>query len=153
MKNEMTFEDIKKAYERKRDEERVNICNYLKENGFDVVTRGNAGKGRTDYSARGKLNKPYDLSNWKYVEAYKENVLYFISLQAFDYDPASQNKHVLMDRIGLYKYSGTGLKERYKFYDAFDAFSKMVITDLELPLSEVDLSNLLQVMEDIPLVQ
>lgn len=144
----MTFQNIKKVYEAERDKERVKICNFLLKNGFDVATQGNAGKGSKHYSSGGKLNKQYDLSNWKYVEAYKDNFIYFISLQAFDHDPSSYNQHVLMDRIGLYKYRGSGLKERHKFYDAFDAFSKMVITDLELPLSEPDLDNLLQAIED-----
>lgn len=134
----MDFEKIKQDYEKARQEQRQRIVEYLKDNGYTVVDGWAAGKGRRNYTSGGTLKRPYDLSNWKYIQAQKNSNQFFISLQSFDHDPNSGNQHVLMDRIGIYHYIG----DRKKEYDAFDAFSKMRTTELELPLSEEDKKTL-----------
>lgn len=143
----MTFEEVKNLYTEMRDKERKKLVTFLKENGFEVVDGPRAGRGRTDYTAKHTFVEPYDLSNWKYVECYKDGYEYFLSLQAFDTDPGSQNHHVLMDRIGLYKYIGVSLADRKNKYVAKDAFETMKISDVDLPLNEEKLKKLLQFME------
>lgn len=141
----MEFIEIKQAYVNERQKQRKLIVKHLQKNGYSVVEGGSAGKGRKDYTSGGNLKIPYDLSNWKYIEAEKNGNQFFVSLQSFDHDPNSGNQHVLMDRIGIYHYLG----HRKKDYDAFDAFSKMQTTEIELPLSDEDLNNLLDLLEQM----
>lgn len=96
------------------------------------------------------MHPSFNLSNWKYIEAYKENHLHFISLQAFDVDPTSGNLHVLMDRLGIYKYAGCNLNDRKKNYVAYDALTKMTVTDIELPLNDAKLDRLIEYMQMYP---
>ena len=70
----------------------------------------------------------YDLSNWKWVCVKRNDVHFFISLQTFDKDLRTGNLHILMDRIGVYAYVGN--------YSSIDAQSKMMMTNIELPLDD-----------------
>lgn len=127
------FDIIKKEYVLARSNERKKIISVLKENGYEVL-REFGGKGKTKYTSGNRLNVPYDLSNWKWIEAKKEGCFYFISLQAFDKDPSSGNLHVLMDRIGVYKY------EKYNFNEVLE---KMKTTDIDLPMDKEKFDMLL----------
>ena len=129
------FLEIKEKYNSLREYERNKIIKYLSEKGFEVSYNG--GKGRLNYTNNGKLEKSYDLTNWKWVNATKENIKYFISLQAFDRDASSKNYHVLMDRIGICAFSNEKKP---------DYFNLMETTSLELPLGEQDLDELLKKM-------
>ncbi|WP_295080538.1 hypothetical protein [Ruminococcus sp.] len=133
MLEERTFEEIKTEYVNAREKERKKIADYLKDNGYSVVGE-TGGKGRTNYKSGKNCIKPYDLSNWKWVEASKDGFNYFISLQAFDRDPGSGNYHALMDRIGICAYTGE--------YKEAHIASSMKISDIDLPLSETDLIKL-----------
>lgn len=134
-KNMNIFLETKEKYNSLREYERKKIINYLSEKGFKVSYNG--GNGRPNYTNGGKMKKSYDLTNWKWVDATKENIKYFISLQAFDMDTTSKNYHVLMDRIGICAFSN-GEKPDY--------FNLMETTSLELPLGEQDLDELLKKM-------
>lgn len=140
----MTFQSAKDIYTHLREDERIKIVNYLISNGYDVVSGSKAGKGIKNYTSGKRMHPPYDLSNWKYIEAYKDNFLFFISLQAFDVDPISNNHHILMDRLGIYKYPGCDLEDRKKNYFAYDALTKMTVTDIELPMNDYKLKRLLE---------
>lgn len=142
----MNFQDAKDTYTRFREDERIKIVKHLKDNGYDVVSGSHAGKGIAKYTSGKRMNLSFDLSNWKYIEAYKDNNLFFISLQAFDVDPVSNNHHILMDRLGIYKYTGHELKDRKKNYIAYDALTKMTVTDIELPMNDSKLKQLLEYM-------
>lgn len=83
----------------------------------------------------------YDLSNLKWVSVKRNNVYFFISLQAFDRDLRTGNLHVLMDRIGVYAYVGN--------YSSIDAQTKMMITNIELPLDDKKLNELGQTLRDL----
>ena len=96
------FRDVKKAYTDCREAERVKIKKHLKGKGFTVWSGDKEGKGIPRYTSGGRLAPAFYLSNWKWLEALDEERYYFISLQAFDRDPNSQNYHVLMDRLGLF---------------------------------------------------
>ncbi len=132
----MNFEDIKNSYVHAREDERKKIVKYLEGNGYTIVKGSRAGKGDSHYTSGNKI-APYDLSNWKYIEAEKFEKQFFISLQAFERDPNTNNIHVLMDRLGIYTYTGTR-----KNYNSYDAFTKMIITDIDLPLSDEKLNHL-----------
>ena len=73
------------------------------------------------------------MSNWKYITAQKDGKQVFISLQAFDQDKNSRNHHVLDDRLGVYA---------YEVYSPEDAFSKMITTDIDLPMDEAKFAEL-----------
>ncbi len=139
------FKNVKEAYKNLREVERRKIVDYLKLNGFktqngnELSYRG--GSGRPAYTSGGEIVE-YDLSNWKWVEASKENVTYFISLQAFDSDPKSGNHHVLMDRIGVCAFD-ENIKEEDKNY-----FQDMVRTTLDLPLDETKIEMFPEILED-----
>lgn len=143
----MRFQDAKDAYTKLREKERIRIVKHLKINGYDVVSGSRAGKGIAKYTSGKRMNPSFDLSNWKYIEAYKDNNLFFISLQAFDVDPVSNNYHILMDRLGIYKYAGHELKDIKKNYIAYDALTKMTVTDIELPMDDNKLKQLLEYMK------
>lgn len=120
------FKEISTKYEKLREEQRLSIVKHLDSIGFKVSKHPSSGKGRSDYSSGGMIAK-YDLRNWKYIMATKNGRNVLISLQAFDQDPRSKNHHVLQDRIGIYTYDK---------YNPEEAFTDMVITDVDLPMNE-----------------
>ena len=128
----MKFNEIKTEYENCREMERRAIRDHLVDRGFIVAKSSRAGKGVTNYTSSGRI-KPYDLSNWKYITAQKDGKQVFISLQAFDQDKNSRNHHVLDDRLGVYA---------YEVYSPEDAFSKMITTDIDLPMDEAKFAEL-----------
>lgn len=133
------FLEAKEKYNSLREYERKKIICYLSEKGFTISYLG--GTGRPNYTNNRQLEKSYDLTNWKWVDAIRGNVKYFISLQPFDRDTSSKNYHVLMDRIGICAFSKE-VKEP-------DYFSLMQMTSLELPLGEKDLDELLEIMNNM----
>ncbi len=130
------FRKCKDEYEKARNGEKKKLVEFLENKGFKVLNKG-YGSGSKKYKAGGKLDVPYDLSNWKWVEIEKEGYTYLISLQPFDKDKKTGNIHVLMDRIGIYK---------YKEYSASEVIEKMVATNIELPLTEEKLNSLLTIL-------
>ncbi len=143
---ENEFNKAKAAYVQAREDERRRLIDFLAHNGFEVTKRG--GTGRADYTNYGKLDKPYDLTNWKFIDAFKDGILYFISFQAFDHDPHSGNRHALMDRIGVYRYECPSFAKRNdkKYYKADDAFRLMKTSSYDLPLNEEDMQGLIDWM-------
>lgn len=138
-KDKKVFLETKEKYNSLREDEREKIINYLSEKGFEVSFRG--GKGKPNYKNYGKLERSYDLTNWKWVDATKGNVKYFISLQAFDMDTSSKNYHILMDRIGICAFVNEVRNPDY--------FNHMNMTSLELPLGERHLDELLEIMNNM----
>ena len=143
------FEHVKKAYMACREAQRQTILQYLEEQGYTVSRRG--GMGREDYTSDGRI-APYDLRNWKWIEARKDGVYYLISLQAFDRDPNSGNFHVLMDRIGVFACSEA--EERaVKTKQEKQAFNQkvangMTVTAIDLPVTGQTLSELKAALEN-----
>ena len=117
------FYEVKEKYEEAREEQRRQIVDCLKCKGYNVTCRG--GKGLRNYTSGGNLIKPYDLSNWKWVEAKKGGVYYLVSLQVLDEDPVSGNMHVLMDRLGVCCYHK---------YDSKYVLENVRTTDIDLPM-------------------
>ena len=128
------FIECKNVYFEMRKEQKKILCDFLKQNGYEVLNE-KGGMGISSYTSGNTFNKPYDLSNWMWIEVRRNDVFYFISFQAFDIDPSSKNVHVLMDRIGVYK---------YKKYSAKEAFENMVITDIDLPFGQDELKELIK---------
>ena len=126
--NEKIFELIKQMYTESREAERIKIANHLKRHGFELVDGSGAGKGKKKYKSGGQLCKPFDLSNWKWIEITKGGREFLISLQPPDKDPKSGNYHVLMDRIGV----------------CFNGY--WIITDLDLPMDEKALDDLVEII-------
>jgi hypothetical protein len=136
------FEEIKEEYIRLREEERKTIVNHLQNEGFDIDNPSN-GSGKKKYGARrngkNRLDPPYDLSFWKWISvSFDNDKKAFISLQSFDKDPSSYNLHVLMDRIGIYVYE--------EKYCAAEARTKMITTNIELPMDENKLRQLVDTL-------
>lgn len=69
----------------------------------------------------------------------KDNINFLISFQAFDKDSHSDNLYVLMDRIGIYAYTGE--------YSAIDAQTNMIVTNIDLPLSKDDMDELADIID------
>ncbi len=112
------FAHVKAAYEKLREQERVNLRKYLSAHeglraaGLKVIAQG--GKGSAHY--RGN----YDLRNWKWVEVKGPGGFdAVISLNMLDIDPKTKNVHSLYDRIGLML-----------------SPEKWVYTDIDLPLDD-----------------
>lgn len=135
------FKEIQEKYNQLREEERKKLRNYLKDNGFLVKTGGTAGKGRTNYTSGKRLKPPYDLSNWKYVEASLDEVNFLLSLQPYDIDPGSHSMHNLDNRLGVFSYVGKYVSER--------AIAEMKITDIELPLDDEMMNRLCEILKQI----
>lgn len=135
----MEFNKIKTEYENCREMERRAIRDHLVDRGFVVSKSSRAGKGVINYTSSGRI-KPYDLSNWKFIIAEKSGKKVFISLQAFDQDKHSRNHHVLYDRLGVYA---------YEEYSPADVFSKMLTTNIDLPMDEAKFAELDELIDKL----
>ena len=123
----MTFTEVRKEYEHLRENERRSLAKYLstheelRDAGLQVVYRGVAGKGRKNYTSRGKF-PVFDLRNWKWVQVKDEKGFNcVISLNMLDIDSKTKNIHSLYDRIGLVFSPDP---------------SGWIYTDIDLPLDE-----------------
>lgn len=120
-------------HEEARKIEMSKLVEFLEKKGIKVLNKG-FGRGDKEYTAGGKLEVPYDLSNWKWVNIVKGEYKYTISLQAYAKHVETGRVVVLMDRIGIYK---------YKEYSASEVIEKMVVTDIVLPFTEDKLNSIL----------
>ncbi|MEG0778327.1 MAG: hypothetical protein RSG55_05725 [Oscillospiraceae bacterium] len=131
----MDFKSIKDLYTDARQTQKKEIIDWLLKEGFTILTMSGeiakspyaTGSGKKGYSANSSI-KPYDLRNWKWISARKANVDFVISLQAFDIDPKTHDRHMLMDRIGVYTYHSNE-------YSPKDCFEKMDNTGIDLPMT------------------
>lgn len=131
----MNFNEIRGLYEVAREKEKNNIIDWLVENNFIILNMNDkeakkpyqTGSGSRNYTAR-KTIKKYDLSNWKWISAKKGEWQYIISLQTFDIDPENGDRHVLMDRLGIYKCNNGK-------YNSEECFQKMINTGIDLPMT------------------
>lgn len=128
------FEKSKNEYVECRRYQQIIIKNFLKrtfenEDGFKIK----CSSGRKDY--KGGIPEG-GLTNWKWIELYKNGMYYFISLQPFDQDPNSGNYHVIYDRIGVFSCS---VEEK----DDKKIAAGMKLTNIALPIdSEETLEKL-----------
>lgn len=137
----MDFLEIKKLYNEARTQERNNISYFFRKQGDFETDKPSARAGVKNYSSGGRLMEEYDLSNWKWVCVKRNHVHFLISLQTFDRDPRTGNLHILMDRIGIYAYVGS--------YSSIDAQTKMMATNIDLPLDNNKLNELRQILLDL----
>lgn len=133
------FETVRKEYVDARYKELCDMSQYFnKKRGF-VKRRVNRG---SEYYKSGKvLYEAYSLENWMWFTVTRNDVHFVVSLQPFDRDSKTGNYHVLFDRLGIYAYTGE--------YSAKAAFSKMLITDISLPLDEPKLEKLEKMLIEI----
>ena len=138
------FEHVKQTYMACREAQRQTILQYLEEQGYTVTRRG--GMGRENYTSNGHI-APYDLRNWKWIDARKDGIYYFISLQAFDRDPNGGNFHVLTDRLGIFACSETD--EKTMTTDRFNerVAKEMTVTAVDLPVDDRSLAKLKAALE------
>lgn len=136
-KNKTKFNMIKNNYKQARYDECTELASFLREKGFSA----RVSHGKENYTSGRNLSKPFDLSNWLLINASKNNVNFVISFQAFDKDPNSKNLHVLMDRIGIYAYTGK--------YSAVDAQTKMITTSFNLPLYNDDMESIAKTLDSL----
>ena len=131
-----SFIEAQRNYEVAREMQRQGIMAYLRDNGYNVKTRG--GRGIKRYTSGGRM-KPYNLNNFKYIEAERNGITYFLSLNPFDMDPNSKSRHFLPDRIGICKYKGK--------YNADYVYDNLQVTNIDLPLLPEDLELLKRELE------
>lgn len=137
----MDFYKIKEMYNEAREDERNKIARFFRSHKDFEVERPPARRGAKSYSSGSRLNKKYDLSNWKWVCIKRNDVHFFISLQSFERDPKTGNFHVLMDRIGIYAHAGN--------YSPIEAQTKMMVTNIELPMDDEKLDELAKILKDL----
>lgn len=138
----MEFNEIRNAYIDAREAERRKIVNFFKERekeGFTVCANG--GSGAANYKSQGRLKEEFDLRIWKWVEIEKNSVHFLISLQPFERDKNNNDLHVLMDQIGIYVYTGD--------YSATDAQTKMMVTQIGLPMDVEKLNKLAEIIKSL----
>lgn len=95
------FNEFKRKYAYIREIQRHLIVSYLNSCGKGFRAEIKGGSGRKNYTAGGNLKKPYDLSNWKWVNVYRGQSSVSVILNPLDQDPVSHNIHALYDRIGV----------------------------------------------------
>ena len=134
MIEEDNFMQAKTKYRDARDEGRRKIINTLKKKGFKVKTKGPAGHGLPGYTSKKQI-KVYDLRNWMWVDASRQDVQVVVYMQSFDQDPGSKNFHVLFDRLSISVMRGA------------EEINKL--TEFDLPLSMEDLNVLVEEIECI----
>lgn len=121
------FYEVQNIYYQFRKKERSELKEFLK--GFKNIKVKNSGdRICKKYTSGGKFKKPYDLTDWLYIEVEINNITVFITFQPFDTDPNSQNIHTLANRIGISYYLNDN-------YDFDTIFKNMMITDIDLPLN------------------
>ncbi len=120
-----------------REIQRRVIISYLRSKGLDVNARG--GRGRSDYTAGGRLGKPFDLSIWKWLVVFGARGWVSISLQPIDLSLDFKtgrrplNFHAFIDRLGYRRYRRGDPEER-----AFE----WIYTDIDLPMDMKKLRSL-----------
>ena len=155
--NKEEFLKVKEAYKSARTEERKKIIefitkkkdkegNYLftksKDKAFNTRNQYLGGRGYKKYTSGSRLSRPYDLTNHMWIDlSYKGNDI-LISLQSFDIDPNSNNIHILYDRIGIMFGKDDIILLPDNKSKVSDAFLKMETTNWELPLSEVEMEEM-----------
>lgn len=135
----MDFSEIKNMYNEERKKERNKISSFFRTQ--DDFEKPDARAGDKNYNSGGRLKEKYDLSNWMWVCVKRNDVHFIVSLQTFDRDPSTGNLHVLIDRIGIYAYIG--------HYSSIDGQTKMMTTNIELPLDDKKLNELGKILRDL----
>lgn len=137
----LQFKKVKDDYTRIRQEEKVKIANFLQDHHFTILALEN-NKETTPSKRLGSGRN--GLANWQYIYAQndKNKNYFYISLQCFDEDKKSGNRHVVMDRIGFCVESKD---PKGSFPDAFD---KMIDADIDLPVDDDNLNELLKKLND-----
>lgn len=141
----MDFLKLKDEYYKYRKNEIYNLSRYIrkffKQNYKNKKLKVRANGGKTGYSSGSRLKTKFDLSNWLWIDIDIDELKILLSFQSFDHDPKTGNLHILMDRIGLYVYSGE--------YSAVDSQKNMMITDIQLPLDDEKKLELANIVNDI----
>ncbi len=145
----MPLKQVREAYNILREKERQKLVDYFKGLGWIAgskspgpkVVSGNAGKGRADYTAKGRI-VAYDLTNWKWVEIRTGKAVTdfdcVISLNMIETDPDTGNVHALFDRVGLYiGYRVGSLYYKLEIYTSFN-----------LPLQSTDYGEIAQMVKE-----
>lgn len=138
---DLTFEQAKDSYVAARKRERARIRRALKAEGFDVKVNDIAGQGKKDYTSDNRLNPPFNLSNWMWMEAERNGISVLVTLQVLDRDPKSLNIHALVDRIGVRVIHG-----KRQYVDDESLFENCT-TEFTLPLSDMELVELISMIE------
>ena len=141
----MDFFELKDGYYKYRKKERDNLSRYLrnffKQNYKDKKLKVRVNGGSKRYLSGSRLKTEFNLSNWLWIDIDIDELKILLSFQSFDHDPKTGNLHILMDRIGLYVYSGE--------YSAVEAQTNMFITDIQLPLDDIDKCKIANIVNDV----
>ncbi len=134
------FNAARDAYRDARNEQRKFIADALKAAGFTVKSHGAAGRGLAKYTSGRRLDPPFNLSNWMWVEGCRNDIIVLVTLQTLDQDPNSMNVHALIDRVGIdvFRESDTVVEDPLYEYRT---------SSFQLPLSDESLAQLIARVE------
>ena len=130
------FVNYQKKYKAKRIEEAKKLKEFLENQGYQCGSR--IGKGIPKYTSTHSIAE-YDLSNWIWISAVKDDREFIISFNPIDIDNKSGNVHALYDRIGILctkKIQGLAVKIS-------------AITDIDLPLNERSMSEIISIIKQL----
>lgn len=137
--NDLTFNTVRELYKNLRMLELYKIKEYLEDSEKINVTETKLYKGK------------FGCDNWLGLDVVINNKkAYFISLQAFGENVNNENKYVVMDKIGIYKYPQNMLKnhlEKDEKLETLNAMNKMKPTDIKLPMCGDDLNKLVKMLK------
>ena len=145
------FDNARIRYERAREDERKRIVDCLK---TDDYLRINSRQANPGYGGRSiePITPPYDLRNWKYIQAYKNEKYYFISLQSFynhcfTDDTGKAQFPAAFDTIGVFCCEENLMKNKSKMVFNKTIREKMKPTVITLPLPP-EKGELMEILQD-----
>lgn len=134
--NDLTFNTVREVYKNLRMLELYKIKEYLEDSPNINVTETKIYQGK------------FGCDNWLGLDVViNDERAFFISLQSFGKNENNKNKYVVMDKIGIYKYPKDILENHLKNgekLETLDALDKMTLTDIELPMNENNLKQLVE---------
>ena len=102
--------------------------------------------GTPDYAGN-RLGTPYNLTIWKWIDAYKSDKYYLISLQTF-YNICPEKQYpAAFDTIGVYSCSREDSEKTKKTEFNRNVRNDMINTKITLPLDDSKMCELLHHVE------
>jgi hypothetical protein len=132
------FNAVKARYTELRSLERERIIKAMVSRGYRIMNmtytkelsdpyNKRAGRGLSHYTSDGRI-ATYNLSNWMWINAMKNQCYISVSLNSLDIDEKTGNIHALFDRLSIY-------------CQCSDENAKEEITRFDLPFSDDELEE------------
>ena len=135
----MAFERIRENYYEARRDQLAYLSRSLAKEPEIIKCRVKCGSDK--YNSKGRMESKYDMRVWRWLDVDINEVHFVVTIQPFEKDSSTSNKHVLMDRIGIYAYIGE--------YSPIEAQTQMLITDISLPLDINKVDKIKAILKDL----